>query len=241
MRAIILAGGKGTRLRPYTNTLPKPLVPVGDRAILEVVLSQLKQAGVQRVTLAVNHLAHLIMAYFGDGSRWGLSIDYSLEDQPLGTIAPLKLIGDLPETFFVMNGDILTDLDYRQLFEDHQASGADITVATFERTEKVDFGVLQTSPDHCIVAFEEKPNYHFKVSMGIYIINRALLEIVPDGRPYGFDNLMLDCISVGRKTVSWPHKGFWLDIGRPSDYQEANECIERLLGPGPGKGTNGHD
>lgn len=237
MRAIILAGGKGTRLRPYTSTLPKPLVPVGDRAILEVVLSQLKQAGVERVTLAVNHLAHLIMAYFGDGSRWGLPIDYSLEDQPLGTIAPLKLIRDLPETFFVMNGDILTDLDYHQLFKDHLAGGADITVATFKRTNKIDFGVLQTSTDHNIVAFEEKPDYQFQVSMGVYVINRSLLDIVPDGQPYGFDNLMLDCISKNRRAVSWLHKGFWLDIGRPSDYEEANECIDKLFGPRTNQGA----
>jgi NDP-sugar pyrophosphorylase family protein len=144
MRAIILAGGKGTRLRPYTLALPKPLVPVGDRAILDIVLTQLARAGVRHVTMAVSHLAHLIMAYFGDGQRWGLKIDYSLEDKPLSTIAPLKLIGDLPEHFLVMNGDILTDLDFAALYARHVAGGADITVATFQRDSRIDFGVLRT-------------------------------------------------------------------------------------------------
>lgn len=241
MRAIILAGGKGTRLQPYTSTLPKPLVPVGDRAILEIMLSQLKQAGVNHITIAVNHLAHLIMAYFGDGSRWGFNIDYSLEDKPLGTIAPLKLIKDLPDTFFVMNGDVLTNLDYYKLYTDHCSSQAEITVATFERETKIDFGVLRTDAGHQIIAFEEKPTYHFRVSMGVYVINRRLLELVPEGHPYGFDNLMLDCIAKQRKAASWPHAGYWLDIGRPSDYEEANERIKDLLLYEAASGGIAHD
>jgi NDP-sugar pyrophosphorylase family protein len=229
MRAIILAGGKGTRLKPYTVSLPKPLVPVGDRSILDIVLMQLKAAGVTRVTMAVNHLAHLIMAYFGDGSRWGLSIDYSLEDRPLSTIAPLKLIKDLPDNFFVMNGDVLTDIDMRRLFEHHVQNDADITVSTFERDSKIDFGVLRVDENRRIVAFEEKPTYHFSVSMGLYVINRRLLEIVPADQPFGFDNLMHACIQQKRRAMSYPHRGYWLDIGRPSDYEEANEAIDRLI------------
>ena len=229
MRAIILAGGKGTRLRPYTTTLPKPLVPVGDRAILDVVLTQLRAAGVTRVTMAVNHLAHLIMAYFGDGSRWGLDIDYSVEDRPLGTIAPLKLVRDLPETFLVMNGDVLTDLDFGELVATHVARDADITVATYRRTSQIDFGVLRDDDQGRIVAFEEKPVYDFRVSMGVYVLSRRLLEIVPEGEPYGFDHLMLACIREGRRALSYHHGGYWLDIGRPSDYEEANEKIDQLL------------
>jgi NDP-mannose synthase len=229
MRAVILAGGKGTRLRPFTATLPKPLVPVGDRAILDVVLMQLRQAGVQRVTIAVNHLAHLIMAYFGDGERVGLKIDYSLEDKPLSTIAPLKLIDDLPDNFFVMNGDVLSDLDFDEFQKFHADNDADITVATYERDSRIDFGVLQTDSDHTIIGFEEKPSYHFSVSMGIYLINKRLLEIVPDDTAFGFDDLMLACIAQKRKALSFPHSGYWLDIGRPDDYAKANEKIEDLL------------
>jgi NDP-sugar pyrophosphorylase family protein len=223
VRAIILAGGKGTRLRPYTVALPKPLVPVGDRPILDIVLTQLARAGVKHVTMAVSHLAHLIMAYFGDGQRWGLKIDYSLEDKPLSTIAPLKLIHDLPEHFLVMNGDILTDLDFAALYERHVAGGADITVATFRRDSRIDFGVLRTDDSNRVVGFEEKPVYHFQVSMGVYAISRRLLEIVPSDTAYGFDHLMLACIAQGRKAVCYPHTGTWLDIGRPDDYALAVE------------------
>jgi NDP-sugar pyrophosphorylase family protein len=229
MRAVILAGGKGTRLAPYTTTLPKPLVPVGDRSILDIVLQQLKRAGVTRVTLAVSHLAHLIMAYFGDGSRWGLKVDYSLEDKPLSTIAPLKLIKDLPEEFFVMNGDVLTDLDFARLYEHHLAEKADITVSTFERDVLINFGVLQGDSENRVVAFEEKPTYHFSVSMGVYVMSRRLLEIVPDDQFFGFDHLMHACIREKRKAILYPHRGYWLDIGRPTDYAEANEKIDLLM------------
>ena len=229
MRAVILAGGKGTRLRPYTATLPKPLVPVGDRSILDIVLMQLKQAGVARVTMAVSHLAHLIQAYFGDGSRWGLEIDYSLEDKPLSTIAPLTLIDDLPERFFVMNGDVLTDLDFRDLYRRHEQTDADVTVATFERDTRIDFGVLHTDEEGRVVGFEEKPSYHFSVSMGVYVMSRRLLDVVPAGEPFGFDDLMVACIEGSRRAMTYPHRGYWLDIGRPDDYAEANEKIDELL------------
>jgi len=229
MRAVILAGGRGTRLRPFTATLPKPLVPLGDRSILDIVLMQLKRAGVTRVTMAVNHLAHLIMAYFGDGERWGLAIDYSLEDRPLSTIAPLKLIRDLPETFFVMNGDVVTDLDFAALYRSHTENDADITVATFERDSRIDFGVLKTDASHHIIGFEEKPVYHFSVSMGVYVLSRRLLDIVPDNTPFGFDHLMYACIEKKRRALSYPHRGYWLDIGRPGDYEEANEKFEELM------------
>lgn len=229
MRAVILAGGKGTRLRPYTATLPKPLVPVGDQTILEIVLRQLRRAGVTRVTMAVSHLAHLMQAYFGNGARWGLQIDYSLEDKPLSTIAPLKLIKDLPDTFFVMNGDVLTDLDFRQLYRDHLAHDADITVATFDRDAKIDFGVLKIDSSGRVVGFEEKPVYHFSVSMGAYVMSRRLLEIVPEGVAFGFDDLMLACIARNLKARTYFHRGYWLDIGRPGDYEEANDKITDLL------------
>lgn len=229
MRAVILAGGKGTRLRPYTAALPKPLVPVGDRSILDIVLAQLRRVGVTHVTMAVSHLAHLIMAYFGDGTQQGLKIDYSVEDKPLSTIAPLKLIRDLPETFFVMNGDVLTDLDFGALRSFHEERDADITVAMFDRDTRIDFGVLEADASGRVVAFKEKPTYHFHVSMGVYVMSRRLLEIVPDGRPFGFDHLMYACVAERRRAFVYPHRGYWLDIGRPDDYVEACEKIEELL------------
>lgn len=231
MRAIILAGGKGTRLRPFTTLIPKPMVPLGGRySILEIVLIQLAKSGFTHVTLAVNHLSNLIMAFFGDGSRWGITIDYSLEDKPLSTIAPLTLIKDLPENFLVMNGDILCDLDYRSFFEDHMAHGNDVTVSAYRRTVQIDFGVLEYDSEQHLVGFREKPTYEYDVSMGIYCINRRIIHHLPPGKAYGFDNLMLDSIKNGDKVWIRPFFGYWLDIGRPDDYQYADEHFEELAG-----------
>lgn len=224
MRAIILAGGKGTRLRPYTTLIPKPLVPIGGKySILEVILMQLADAGFTHVTLAVNHLANLIQAYFGDGERLGLKIDYSIEEVPLNTIGPLTLIEDLPENFLVMNGDILCDLDYRGFFEQHSADDADVSVSSFKRDVKVDFGVLEYDSDNRLTAFIEKPDYHFDVSMGIYCLNKRVIERLDKGSSYGFDELMIDGINKKNHIAICPFDGFWLDIGRPEDYAYADE------------------
>lgn len=229
MRAVILAGGKGTRLKPYTTFIPKPLVPIGgEMPILEVVLRQLSQAGFNHVTLAVNHLSNLIMAYFGDGSQWGLKIDYSLEHKPLSTIGPLTLIPDLPENFLVMNGDILCDLDYRDFFDFHVANASDVTVSSYKRDTKIDFGVLRYDAFDNIYEFIEKPVHHYDVSMGIYGVRRSLIEGLDKGEAYGFDNLMLDGIARGQRLLARPFSGFWLDIGRPDDYDYANEHYDEI-------------
>jgi NDP-sugar pyrophosphorylase family protein len=174
-RAVILAGGKGTRLQPYTVVLPKPLMPIGDYPILEVVIRQLIKHHFNHITLAVNHQAELIKAFFGDGSKWNINIDYSLEDKTLNTMGPLKLINDLPENFLVMNGDILTDLDYTNLFNAHVNNKHLFTVSAFQREEKIDYGVLEVNNKNQLQNFQEKPAYHFLVSMGIYIINKKVL------------------------------------------------------------------
>lgn len=224
MRAIILAGGRGTRLRPYTVSLPKPLVPIGDRPILELILDQLRDSGFDHVTMAVNHMAEIIMAYFGDGTKWGVKIDYSIEDRPLSTIGPLTLVDDLPEDFLVMNGDLLTDISFSRLFTDHLQRKNDVTVAIFRRQQKIDFGVLEISGDE-VVGFREKPVYDFDVSMGIYVINRRIVESLEKNQPYGFDNLMIDGIASERKFGVYRHDGKWLDIGRPDDYDAANNAL----------------
>ena len=149
MRAIVLAGGKGTRLRPYTTLIPKPLVPLGGKySILEIILLQLSKAGFTHVTLAVNHLSHLIMAYFGDGARFGLKLDYSIEESELSTIGPLTLIPDLPEDFLVMNGDILCDLDYSAFYRQHVQTQSKVSVSAYRREVKIDFGVLKYEAMH---------------------------------------------------------------------------------------------
>jgi NDP-mannose synthase len=229
MRAIIMAGGKGTRLRPYTTLIPKPLVPLGGKySILEIIILQLAHFGFTHITLTVNHLSHLIMAYFGDGARLGVKLDYSLEEKELSTIGPLTLVKDLPENFLVMNGDILCDLDYRSFFEKHLNQGNQISVSAYRRQVKIDFGVLKYNQAGYLTEFKEKPSFDFDVSMGIYCINRSVIDTLSPGQSYGFDNLMIDGLANGQKIHIEPFSGYWLDIGRPDDYQYADENFEIL-------------
>lgn len=229
MKAVILAGGKGTRLRPYTVIMPKPLVPVGDRAILEILIGRLKKYGATELTLCINHLAKLVMAYFGDGSKWGVKIKYSMEHKPLSTVAPIKLIKDLPENFLVMNGDLLTDLDFEKLYIYHLKNKALITVATYKRAAKIDFGIIDIDKDKNVaVGFKEKPEYELNVSMGVYVVNRKVLDFVPDNKPFGFDDLMFTLLNKKQTIKVYPYDGYWLDIGRPEDYEKANEDIGKL-------------
>lgn len=229
MHVAILAGGRGVRLKPYTTALPKPLVPIGEEyAILDIILQQLRGQGFSRVTLAIGHLGSLIRAFVGDGSRWNLDVDYSEEEQPLSTIGPLlNFLDALPEHFLVMNGDVLTDLNYRALLTGHVASGAPLTVATYQRNVKIDFGTLETLGER-IVTFREKPTLAYGVSMGVYAMSRSTLERYPRNVPFGFDELVLDLLE--RKELPRAHHfdGYWLDIGRPDDYDEANRRFEDL-------------
>ena len=226
MEAVVLAGGKGTRLRPYTTVLPKPLMPVGERPILEIVIGQLRAAGIKKITMAVNHMADIIIAFFGNGEKFGVEISYSMEDTPLGTVGPIKLIRDLPENFLVMNGDILTNLDCADLFRAHIISGASLTIATYKRYSQIDFGVLEINKTtNRLIGFREKPIYHFDVSMGIYVFKRSLLDRVPVNQPFGIDSLVLAMLADNAQVNSYPFDGYWLDIGRPEDYEQANEDI----------------
>ena len=229
MHAVILAGGKGVRLRPYTTTLPKPLVPIGDsHAILEIVLHQLSAYGFRSVTLAINHLGRLIRAFVGDGSRWDMEVDYVEETVPLSTVGPLFALRDrLPEHFLVMNGDVLTDLDFGDLLQAHVVSEAPLTVATVLRSAKIDFGVLEVN-DAKIVGFSEKPSLTYQVSMGVYAMSLATIEPYPDGMAFGFDQLILDLLQQRRPPASYQFDGYWLDIGRPDDYDEANRVFASL-------------
>jgi NDP-sugar pyrophosphorylase family protein len=223
MHAVVLAGGRGVRLRPYTTRLPKPLVPIGDEhSILDIVLSQLAQQRFDRVTLAIGHLGHLIRAYVGTGGRWGLEVDYATEEQPLGTIGPvLQIIDRLPEHFLVMNGDVLTDLDYGAVLAEHVAAGAPLTVATYGRQVRIDFGVLRSRSGR-VTEFTEKPTIDYRVSMGVYGLSRSTLQRYTAGTPLGFDDLVLDLLAKGTAPQEFAFDGYWLDIGRPDDYDRAN-------------------
>jgi NDP-sugar pyrophosphorylase family protein len=226
-RAVVLAGGMGTRLRPYTVVFPKPLMPLGDYPILEVIVRQLAASGFDHITLAVNHQANLIKAFFGEGDSWKVAIDYSVESKPLSTIAPLCLIPDLPETFLLMNGDVLTDLSLRTLFQDHARSGAAFTIAAAERTQRIDYGVLTADANRRLIGFDEKPSTRYLVSMGVYVVERSVLRAVPPNAPFGFDDLMHALIASGEHVQVRPHAGYWLDLGRPDDYAQAIEEFDR--------------
>lgn len=227
--AVILAGGKGARLRPYTTTIPKPLVPIGDEsAIIEIVLRQLADQGFRRITMAIGHLGELIRAYVGSGEQWGLDVDYATEVKPLGTMGPVVAILDrLPEHFLVLNGDILTDLRYGDLLVNHAASGAPLTIATCRRDVNVDFGVLEEEGDR-VVGFKEKPRLEYSVSMGVYGLSRSTLAAYPAGESLGFDQLVLDLLEAGTNPASYAFPGYWLDIGRPEDYDQANLEFSRM-------------
>lgn len=222
-RAVILAGGKGTRLRPYTVVLPKPLMPVGEYPILEVIIRQLRSNGFDHVTLAVNHQSELFKAFFGDGSRWDLTIDYSLETLALSTMGPLKLVESLPDNFLVMNGDVLSDVNYGAFLDSHISKGSLFSISASRRTQNIDYGVLHVDSNYRLLGFEEKPKIDYLVSMGVYAVSKRVLESIPSGIPYGFDNLVLGYIERAEPVEVIEHAGYWLDIGRPDDYRKAIE------------------
>jgi NDP-sugar pyrophosphorylase family protein len=228
MKAVILAGGKGTRLTPYTKILPKPLMPIGDMPILEILLRQIRRAEINEVILTVGHLAHLLQAFFQGGEQFGLNIQYSFEDHPLGTAGPLSLVKGLEDTFLVANGDILTTLDIKALVENHRASGTIATIATHARQIKIDLGVVQLNGDHSIVDYFEKPTYDLNVSMGIYVFEPRVLEYIPYNQYLDFPDLVLRMLAAGEKITSYPFSGYWQDLGRPDDYEQALADFEAL-------------
>lgn len=227
-RAVILAGGKGTRLRPYTVVLPKPLMPVGDYPILEVIIRQLAHYGFSHITITVNHQADLIRAFFGDGSKWKIKIDYSFEDKPLSTMGPLSLIPDLPEHFLVMNGDILTDLDYGNFYENHVRKNALFSISSARREHTNLYGVLEKNEKNQLSDFVEKPKQSFLVSMGVYLVSKEALKFIPSNQAFGFDQLMLKFLELKKEVCIEEFSGYWLDIGRPDDYIQAIEEFEAM-------------
>jgi NDP-mannose synthase len=229
-RAVILCGGFGTRLAPYTSVLPKPLMPIGDRAILEIVVDQLAEAAFREITFCVGYLSHLIRAVFGDRSDERVQISYVHESEPLGTAGPLRHVEGLDSSFLVMNGDVLTTLDYRRLLRSHRLAGSALTIATHTRTQKSDYGILHLDgtrgATRRVRAYEEKPELVSAVSMGVYVFEPHVLELIPPGTPFDFPDLVWALLGSGQKVAAYPHEGLWLDIGRPEDHARAVELWE---------------
>ncbi|MBI2139358.1 NTP transferase domain-containing protein [Candidatus Woesearchaeota archaeon] len=227
MKAAILAGGKGTRLKPYTTVIPKPLMPIGDRAIIEVVIAQLKKNGFTDITLAVGYLSELFMAYFGDGQKHGVPIKYSKEDKPLGTSGPLGQIKGLTEAFLVMNGDILTDLNYKDLMSYHKKHKAAVTIAVHQRKVPIDYGIIEVGNGQEVRGYTEKPTLQYTVSIGINVMEPKVIGIIREAveqqGKLDFPDLIKILISRKEKVIAYPFEGYWLDIGRPDDYAIAVE------------------
>lgn len=228
MKVVVLAGGKGTRLLPYTRIFPKPLIPIGEMPILEVLLHQIRRAGITDVVLTVGHLSSLMRAFFQDGTQMGVNITYSYEDLPLGTAGPLALVPGLDETFLVTNGDVLTTLPIADLIAYHQRSGAAATIAMHPRQVKIDLGVIQLDGGNRVQDYIEKPSFDYLVSMGIYVFEPRVLSHIPQGQPLDFPDLVKKLLAAGEIVNGYPFSGYWQDLGRPDDYEQAVADFERL-------------
>jgi NDP-sugar pyrophosphorylase family protein len=222
-KAVVLAGGRGTRLAPYTSVLPKPLMPVGERAILELVVDQLEACGIKDVTFCVGYLAHLIQSVFDNRENGHVSIEYVHEQEALGTAAPLRLVDGLDSTFLVMNGDVLTELDYRDLVHYHHEHGNVITIATHERAINIDYGMLHLDVMSRVRGYSEKPEIRSPVSMGIYVMEPAALEFIPDDGHFDFPDLVAELLEAEQQIGAYRYPGLWFDIGRREDYESAVE------------------
>lgn len=223
-----MAGGKGSRLHPYSAMLPKPLMPLGNMPVLELLLRQLARAGIEEVILAVNHLRHLIETFFGDGSRFGIRIQYSVEDIPLGTAGPLGAVLDrMGESFMLLNGDLLTSLDFRQMITEHTNQAADATVGVFERELATEFGLIEVDEHMQMIDYREKPRYRHLISMGVYVLRAAAAaRFVVPGKHMDMPQLMLAMMHAGCRVQCHRQNCVWLDIGRPEDFALAQRMIE---------------
>ena len=230
-RALILAGGQGSRLRPYTVVLPKPLLPIGDRPILDIIVRQLCHQGIDRITIVTGYLAELIEAFFGDGSSYGVPIDYYREHEPLGTAGALGLIEDLDEDFLVMNGDTLTDMNYLSFLAHHSSNSAIASIATTHREVNITLGVLrfdsESDPDR-LTGYDEKPVIAYEASMGVYAFSPEVASYIEPNVRLDFPDLVLRLIGAGELVRAWRSPDYWLDIGRHDDYEQASAEFESM-------------
>ncbi len=230
MQAVIMAGGNGVRLHPYTSVIPKPLLPINEAPIIEIIVKQLQRHGFTRVSIALGYLAELIKVFLGDGSKYGVQIDYSIETKPLGTISPLTLINGLEPTVLVMNADLLTNLDYRAFMDFHRRQQAGVTIGMCRKAIPTDLGVIETNGDCRLKQYREKPELMINVSMGIYAFESRILSCLPKDEPAHFPDFINELIQSGENVVGYPFEGYWLDIGRHCDYDRAVREFNQIRG-----------
>lgn len=227
MKAVILAGGKGVRLKPYTTHFPKPLMPVGDKPILEILIQKLKEALITDIIITTGHLSEMIHVLMGDGNKMGVKINYSLEDKPLGTAGPLDLLrNDLTEDFILINGDVVSDLNFSEMIKFHKKNKNVATIGSVERTVFVDFGLVKLDNENKYLGWEEKPTLKYLVSMGIYILNPKALCQLPKEEFFNIPDLIEALFNNNEKVMGYIHRGYWLDIGRREDYESACKIFE---------------
>lgn len=228
INAVVLAGGKGRRLAPYTQIIPKPLMPIGDKPILEILLRQMKRAGIHEVTLTVGYLADLLRLFFQDGKRLGMKINYVQEKKPLGTSGPLSNVEGLKDTFLVTNGDVLTTLDFAELIAYHREQGGIATIACHKRKVDINLGVVEIDNEQHVSGYREKPSIDYLVSMGVYVFEPRILQYIPKDEYLDFPDLVLKLVSAGEKVSGYVFKGYWEDLGRPDDYERASAHFDQM-------------
>jgi NDP-sugar pyrophosphorylase family protein len=227
MDAVLLAGGRGTRLAPLTVTVPKPLLPLGDRPVIDILIAQLAATGVRRVCVCLGYLAPLMQAFLADGARWGVTIESRVEDEPLGTAGGLRLIDDLSDDFFVVNGDTLTDLDFAGLADVHRGAGAIATLFTPWVDEQIDYGVVTIDPaTGALAEYLEKPRRGYHVSSGVYVLSRRILPLLPPAGAYDMPDLVRSAAAQGENVLCHPVRAYWKDIGRLDHYEAATRDFE---------------
>lgn len=226
---VIQAGGRGTRLHPYTRSLPKPLVSINGSSILELLIGQLADQGFRELHITLGYLGELIRRRCGPGDRWGVRIRYWPEEQPLGTIGPLRQVAGLNAPFLVLNADLVTDLHFGRFFEAHLRGGADLTLAVHATRVNVPLGVVTVGADGQVLSFVEKPAWECQCNMGVYGLNPSVLDLIPPNSLYGFDALIQDLFRCGGTAKAYPFAGYWLDVGRPEDLARAREHAGRDL------------
>jgi NDP-sugar pyrophosphorylase family protein len=230
MKAVILAGGKGTRLAPYTTVFPKPLVPLGHRPILDIIVRQLAYYGITDIVLTVGYLAELIQAYFqtaNDGMP-DVNLSYVKEREPLGTAGSLSLVEGLDDTFLVMNGDVLTSLNYANMIAYHRANGNALTIGIYDKQINIDLGVIEMDDSGQVTGYQEKPVKHYPISMGIYVYEPSVLRYITPGEHLDFPDLVARLLAAGEKVMGYICTDYWLDIGNPGDYLRAQEQFEAM-------------
>ena len=225
VQALLMAGGQGNRLRPLTETLPKPMLPMGERPLLEIIVQQLRMAGINRINLAVHHESEKITQHFGDGSEFGVSISYVTEDRPLGTAGALGLMEIPRETTLVMNGDILTQVDFQAMLDFHRECRADLTVAVQRHEMKIPYGVLECEGT-VVKGIAEKPDFNFFLNAGMYLLEPPVYGFIPAGEPYDMTDLIQHLLDEGRAVAAFPVLEYWIDIGAPEEYQRAQEFVK---------------